>query len=184
MWNHSRYSDWNKGRMKVQKFRRLWGIDWESFGCRQNGWLFSFLAFDGAAVCWVLCKGLLCHNSCSQRRRILLSMWCPFLPILSPLLFSLLPSETCVANGQYFPGRLLPRMDVFFSWLNILRRKKIFKYFDETQRIWYLVAQMVKHLPIMWETQVQSLGQEDPLEKDMATHSSTLTENPMDRGAW
>ena len=43
---------------------------------------------------------------------------------------------------------------------------------------------MVKHLPIMWETQVQSLGQEDPLEKDMATHSSTLTENPMDRGAW
>ena len=33
---------------------------------------------------------------------------------------------------------------------------------------------MVKHLPIMWETQVQSLGQEDPLEKDMATHSSTL----------
>ena len=47
-----------------------------------------------------------------------------------------------------------------------------------------LVAQMVKHLPIMWETQVQSLGQEDPLEKDMATHSSTLTENPMDRGAW
>ena len=37
-----------------------------------------------------------------------------------------------------------------------------------------LVAQMVKRLPIMWETQVQSLGQEDPLEKEMATHSSTL----------
>ena len=37
-----------------------------------------------------------------------------------------------------------------------------------------LVAQMVKHLPTMWETQVQSLGQEDPLEKEMATHSSTL----------
>ena len=33
---------------------------------------------------------------------------------------------------------------------------------------------MVKHLPAMWETQVQSLGQEDPLEKEMATHSSTL----------
>ena len=28
-----------------------------------------------------------------------------------------------------------------------------------------LVAQMVKNLPVMWETQVQSLGQEDPLEK-------------------
>ena len=33
---------------------------------------------------------------------------------------------------------------------------------------------MVKHLPTMWETQVQSLGWEDPLEKEMATHSSTL----------
>ena len=33
---------------------------------------------------------------------------------------------------------------------------------------------MVKRLPAMWETQVQSLGQEDPLEKEMATHSSIL----------
>ena len=37
-----------------------------------------------------------------------------------------------------------------------------------------LVAQMVKRLPAMWETWVQSLGQEDSLEKEMATHSSTL----------
>ena len=36
------------------------------------------------------------------------------------------------------------------------------------------MAQTVKHLPAMRETQVQSLGQEDPLEKEMATHSSTL----------
>ena len=33
---------------------------------------------------------------------------------------------------------------------------------------------MVKHLPIMWETWVQSLGGKDPLEKEMATHSGTL----------
>ena len=33
---------------------------------------------------------------------------------------------------------------------------------------------MVKHLPVMWETWIQSLGQEDPLEKGMATHSSIL----------
>ena len=33
---------------------------------------------------------------------------------------------------------------------------------------------MVKHLPTMWETWVQSLGQEDLLEKEMATYSSTL----------
>ena len=37
-----------------------------------------------------------------------------------------------------------------------------------------LVAQMVKRLPTMQETWVQSLGREDPLEKEMATHSSTL----------
>ena len=37
-----------------------------------------------------------------------------------------------------------------------------------------LVAQMVKHLSTMWETQVQSLGWEDPLEKEMAIHSRTI----------
>ena len=37
-----------------------------------------------------------------------------------------------------------------------------------------LVAQIVKRLPAMQETQVQSVGQEDPLEKEMATHSSVL----------
>ena len=38
----------------------------------------------------------------------------------------------------------------------------------------FLVAQTVKRLPTVWETQVRSLGWEDPLEKEMATHSSTL----------
>ena len=37
-----------------------------------------------------------------------------------------------------------------------------------------LVAQMVKHLPAMRETRGRSPGREDPLEKEMATHSSTL----------
>ena len=37
-----------------------------------------------------------------------------------------------------------------------------------------LVAQMVKNLPAVWETWVQSLGWEDPMEKGMATHSSIL----------
>ena len=44
---------------------------------------------------------------------------------------------------------------------------------------------MVKNLPAMQETCVQSLGWEDPLEEDMATHSSILAcRIPMDRGAW
>ena len=37
-----------------------------------------------------------------------------------------------------------------------------------------MVAQMVNRLPTMWDTWVQSLGWEDPLEKAMATHSCTL----------
>ena len=36
------------------------------------------------------------------------------------------------------------------------------------------MAQTVKHLPTMWETWVQSLGREDLLEKEMATHSGIL----------
>ena len=36
------------------------------------------------------------------------------------------------------------------------------------------MAQMIKHLPTMGETRVQSLGQEDPLEEEMATHSIIL----------
>ena len=48
-----------------------------------------------------------------------------------------------------------------------------------------LVAQMVKSLPAMQETQVQSLGQKDPLEKGLSTQSSILTWRiPMDRGGW
>ena len=44
----------------------------------------------------------------------------------------------------------------------------------------FLVAQMVKGLPAMWETWIQSLGQEDPLQKGMATHSNIFgLENPI-----
>ena len=53
-----------------------------------------------------------------------------------------------------------------------------------------LVAQMVKNLPVMQETPVQSLSQEDPLDKGMATHSSILiwripwTEEPDSYSPW
>ena len=47
------------------------------------------------------------------------------------------------------------------------------------------MAQMVKNLPAVHETGVRYLGQEDPLEKETATHSSILAWRiPMDRGAW
>ena len=53
-----------------------------------------------------------------------------------------------------------------------------------------LVAQRVKHLPALRENWVQPLGQEDPLEKEMATHSGTLawkipwTEKPGGYSLW
>ena len=48
-----------------------------------------------------------------------------------------------------------------------------------------LVVQLVKNPPAMQETWVQFLGGEDPLEKEMATHSSILAWRiQMDRGAW
>ena len=52
-------------------------------------------------------------------------------------------------------------MDILSRYLGIMRV--------------YLVAQMVENPPAVLETQVQSLGQEDPLEKGMATHFSILT---------
>ena len=49
----------------------------------------------------------------------------------------------------------------------------------------FLVAQNENHLPAVQETQVRPLGQEDPLEKETTTHSSTLAwKNPMDGGDW
>ena len=46
------------------------------------------------------------------------------------------------------------------------------------------MAQTGKHLPTMQETWVRSLSQEDPLEKEIATHTSTLAwKNPIDRGS-
>ena len=47
-----------------------------------------------------------------------------------------------------------------------------------------LVAQRVESQPVMWEAQVRTLNQEDPLEKEMVTHSSILTWRiPTDKGA-
>ena len=48
-----------------------------------------------------------------------------------------------------------------------------------------MVAQMVKNPLAVWEIWVQSLDLEDPLEKEMATHSNILAWRiPMNRGAW
>ena len=56
------------------------------------------------------------------------------------------------------------------TYLPFIKRKKNLECL-----LWVsLVAQRVKCLPAMWKTWVPCLGQEDPLEEEMATHSSTL----------
>ena len=60
--------------------------------------------------------------------------------------------------------------------------ENIFEFYYQTLGA-SLVAQILKNLPAMQETWVRSLGQEDPLEKEMATHSSNFfLENSVGRG--
>ena len=78
--------------------------------------------------------------------------------------------ESCKAGKTYF-HTYIQLLDVCLSVFN--------KYWAS------LVGQMVKNLPVMQETGVRSLGWENPLEEEMATHFSILSWRiPMDRGAW
>ena len=89
----------------------------------------------------------------------------------------------------YFHHQSHPQLGVVFTltqplhsfWSSFSLSTSVFFFISV-----YGVAQMVKRLPTMLETRVQFLGWEDLLEKEMATHSSSLAwlENPMDRGAW
>ena len=62
-----------------------------------------------------------------------------------------------------------PEVERFYSWYI---QGSIF--YESLPSVSSLVAQRLKRLPTRWETRVQSLGREDPLEKEMATHSSIL----------
>ena len=74
--------------------------------------------------------------------------------ILKPLLAI---GEAKVENGEY---QFLHCTLIYLIWVNSFRVS--------------LVAQMIKRLPAIWETQVQSLGREDAMEEEMATYSSIL----------
>ena len=83
--------------------------------------------------------------------------------------------------GTYQPGEFLFQFPIFlpFHTVHGVLKARILKWFtvsfSSEPRSWIsLVAQMAKHLPTMRETWVRSLGQEDPLEKEMATHTSIL----------
>ena len=70
------------------------------------------------------------------------------------------------------------------------RKSKIVSLSLKKKRLFYiywasLVAQTMKNSPAMQETWIQSLRWEDPMEEDVATHSSVFAWRlPMDRGAW
>ena len=84
------------------------------------------------------------------------------------------------AKACCLPG---PVKTAWFHWENTVEtalpkpikslKNAIYSSTQEIDKI-YVVAQMVKRLPTIQETWVQSLGWEDPLEKEMATHPSTL----------
>ena len=70
-------------------------------------------------------------------------------------------------------GRLTLR-DLDFSYHVIHQESQTKQTSERRSQVAALVAQMVKNLPVIWETFVRSLGWEDPLEKEMATDSSIL----------
>ena len=83
--------------------------------------------------------------------------------------------------GKYPITNLYERFpNYYLKAVCLLSTHKHIALLQMTDKIKYLrrsgspVAQRVKRLPEMWETRVRSIGWEDPLEKEMATHSSTL----------
>ena len=94
------------------------------------------------------------------------SQFCKATHVLSLLEFSLPQEPVCFSSRAQIAG--LVGLFVFVIVLT-------FSYFhDVSFREASLVAQRLKRLPAMWEIWVRSLGWEDPLEKETATHSSIL----------
>ena len=71
-----------------------------------------------------------------------------------------------------------------YSLSNVSHKFRDFVHQSEFVHQPSLVAQIVKNLPTVQETWVQTLGQEDPLEKGMATHSHNIAWRISLRGAW
>ena len=95
--------------------------------------------------------------------------------------------DLCILNHPCDPG-MTPAWLGAWYFLCVIGLSLLIFYWDimhlySPKILAYNMAHMVKNLLAMRETQVRSLGWEDPLEKGMATHYSCL-ENSMDRRAW
>ena len=85
-------------------------------------------------------------------------------------MFFIVVTDNQITQGRSWGIKMLQSVEVFIQSYNLLIAKFTHIYFLRAS----LVAQRLKRLPPMQETQVRSLGREDPLEKEMAIHSSIL----------
>ena len=125
--------------------------------------------FQSCGHCWVLqiCWPIECSTFTASSFRI----WNSSTGFPSPLLalfLVMLPKAHLTSHSRMSGSRWV----ITPSWLPGSWRSFLYRVYSAS-----LVAQRVKRLPAMWETWVWSLGWEDPLEKEMATHSSTLARN-------
>ena len=94
---------------------------------------------------------------------------------LALTLAKVIHDSICTPEGMQVSLNLLDNFalgDSFVLNFLIVGQGDICANYDDTLYLAFLVAQMVKNLPAMWETWVWSLGQKDSLEEGMATHSS------------
>ena len=114
--------------------------------------------------CWVFCWRIECNTLTASSFRIWNSSTeIPSLPLV--LFVVMLPKAHLTSHSRMSGSKWV----ITLLWLCESWRSFLYKVYSAS-----LVAQRVKHLPAMQETCVRSLGQEDPLEKEMVTHSSIL----------
>ena len=106
---------------------------------------------------------------------VLTIWWCPCVASFLVLLKECVCYDQCILLAKLLAFGLLH--SVLQGQICLLLQVSIDFLLLHSSPLWWtvsLVAQTVKYLPAMWEARVRSLGQEDPLDKEMATHSSTL----------
>ena len=124
-------------------------------------------------------------SSASTRSLLFLSFNVPIFERNSPLKFPIFLKTSLVfplllfyssfmhcSLKKAFLSLLAILWNSMFSWRYLSLSPLLFTSLLSSGLPWWL--KKVKRLPTLQETRVQSLGQEDPLEKEMATHSSTL----------
>ena len=122
--------------------------------------------FQSCGHCWVF--QICWHIECSTFTASSFRIWNSSAGIPSPplaLFVVMLPKAHLTSHSRMSGSRWV----ITSSWLSWSWRSFLY-----SSSVYYsLVAQLIKNLPAMWETWVQSLGLEDPLEKGKATHSSS-----------